>query len=111
MLEVVQENEELPVAEKPREIVRSADRLRDLRGQEVRIRQACERHPEDTVAESPDEVGCDLQRQPGLPRAAGPGERQQPRAVGEHRDELLELALAADERARGDGQVRRIERP
>ena len=57
-----------------------------------------------------DELGGDLERESRLASAAGPGERQQARAVGEHGDELRELALPADERARGEGQVGRVER-
>ena len=34
--------------------------------------------PEDTVREGADELGCDLEREPGLARAAGPGERDEP---------------------------------
>ena len=59
----------------------------------------------------PDELGRDLEREAGLPGAAGPGDGEQARAVREQRDELLELVLPPDERARGDRQVRRVERP
>ena len=102
---------ELPAAKEPGEVVGRPDRLRDLGVEELGIGETDERHPEHSVALRADELGRDLQRKPRLARAACAGERDQPRAVGEHRDELLDLALPADERARGDGQVGRVERP
>ena len=110
MLEVVEEEQQLPSAEEAGEVVGRADRLRDLRGHELGVGEAGERHPEDAVAQRADELGRDLEREARLAGAAGPGEREQARAVREQRDELVELALPADERARGDGQVRGVER-
>ncbi len=43
----------------------------------------------------PDELGRDLERQAGLPGAAGPGEREEARAVREQRDELLRARARA----------------
>ena len=111
VLEVVEEDEELPVSEEAREVVRGSEHLRELRMQELRIRQACERNPEHSIAQGAHQLRADLQSEPGLAGATGPGEREEARAVREQPDELLELALPPDERARGDRQVRRVERP
>ena len=111
MLEVVEEQQELLAPEEAGEVVGCADRLRDLGGQEAGIREAAERNPEHAVAQPSDELRGDLEREPRLPGSAGPGHREQARPVRELGDELVELALPADERARGDGQVRRVERP
>ena len=110
VLEVVEEQQELPSAEKPGEVVRRSDDLCDLRGQKLAVGEAGERHPEDAVALRAHELGRDLEREPGLSRAARAGEREQARAVREPRDELFQLALPAHERARRDRQVRRVER-
>ena len=111
VLEVVEEEQELPAAEKPGQVVGRSQRLRDLGVEERGVGEADERHPEDAVALGAHELGRDLEREPGLPRAARPGEREEARAVREQRDELLELVLPPHERARGDGQVRGVERP
>ena len=70
VLEVVEEEQELPPAEESREVVGGTDRLGDLRGQELGIREARERHPEDTVVERPDEFRRDLEREACLSRTA-----------------------------------------
>ena len=62
MLEVVQEEQELPPAEEPRQVVGCPDRLGDLRGQELGIRETRERHPEDAVIDPADELRRDLER-------------------------------------------------
>ena len=111
MLEVVEENEERPAAEEAGEVVRRPDRLRELRGEELGIGEPRERHPEDAVGERPDELGRDLERESGLAGAAGPGDRHEARPVREHGDELLELALAPDERHRDDREIGGVERP
>ncbi len=111
MLEVVEEEQELSPAEEAREVVGSPDRLCDLRGQELGIRETRERDPEDAVVELPDELRRDLEREACLARAARAREGDEARPVREHRDELLELLLAADERDRDDRQVGCVERP
>jgi hypothetical protein len=111
MLEVVEEQEQLPPTEEAREVVGSPDRLRDLGGNEPGVGEAAEGNPEHAVAEPAHELGRDLEREACLPGAARAGDREQPRPVRERRDELVELALPPDERARGDGQVRCVERP
>ena len=65
-----------------------------------------------TPSSSPaDELRRDLEREACLARAARAGEGDEARPVREHRDELLELLLAADERNRDDRQVGCVERP
>ena len=69
--------------------------------------------PEDAGGERRDERRGRLDRDPRLARAAGAGERDQPRAVLDPRRELGQLPLAADERARRPREVRvrdRLER-
>ena len=111
VLEVVQEEQKVPSAEEPREVVGSPDRLGDLRGQELGIRETRERYPEDAVIEPADELRSDLEREACLARAARACDGEEARPVREHRDELLELLLAADERDRDDRQVGCVERP
>ena len=111
VLEVVEEEQELPPAEEPREVVGGPDRLGDLRGQELGIRETSERYPEDAVVEPANELRRDLEREACLARAARACKGEEARPVREHRDELLELLLAADERDRDDRQVGCVERP
>ena len=111
VLEVVEEEQELPPAEESREVVGGPDGLGDLRGQELGIRETRQRHPEDAVVELPDEFRRELESEPCLARAARARDGDEARPVREHRDELLELPLAADERDRDDRQVGCVERP
>ena len=111
MLEVVEKEEQLLAAEEGGKVVACADGLRELRGQQLRIGEPRERYPEDAVALLPHELGGDLERDARLSGSAGAGDSEEARAVGEQRDELLELLLAPDERDRDDRQVGRIERP
>jgi hypothetical protein len=111
VLEVVEEEQELSPTEEFREVVGGSDRLGDLRGQELGIRETPQRHPEDAVVEPPDELRCDLEREACLARAARAREREKARPVREHRDELLELPLTADEGHRDDGNVGCVQRP
>ena len=111
MLEVVEQEQELPPAEESRQVVRGPDRLGKLRRQELGIREAREGRPEDPVLEAPDELRGSLKREARLARAARARDGDEPRPVGEQRDQLLELTLAADERDRDDGQIGGVERP
>jgi hypothetical protein len=111
VLEVVKEEQEFPPAEEPREVVGGPDRLGNLRGQKLGIRKTRERHPEDAVTEPSDELRSDLEREACLARAARACDGEEARPVREHRDELLELPFAADERNRDDRQVGCVKRP
>ena len=77
VLEVVEEQHELAVAEKAAEVVGGADRLRDLARDEIRVDERAEGDPEDTVRDRADELGSDLQREPGLSRTARPRDRDE----------------------------------
>ena len=58
-----------------------------------------------------DELGSDLERQARLSAASRPGDGEEACAVREQRDELSQLLLPTDERARRHGEVRGVERP
>ncbi len=88
MLEVVEQDEQLFPAEEAAEVVARTDRLCDLRGQEVGVGEARERHPEDAVAQRADELRRDLKREARLPGASRPGDGQEARAVRKRRDQL-----------------------
>ena len=111
MLEVVEQDQELLAPQETVELVSRPDRLRYLRRNELRVGEARERDPEDAVAQRADQFGCDLERQTSLSCTTRTGDREQPRAVGEQCDELAELVLSTDERARRDWQVGGVERP
>jgi hypothetical protein len=55
--------------------------------------------------EPPDQLGSDLEREACLACAAWARKREKARPARDHRDKLLELALAADERDRDDRQI------
>jgi hypothetical protein len=97
--------------EEPHEVVGGPDGLGDLRGQELWIRKTRERHPEDAVIDPADELRSDLEREACLARAARACDGEEARPIREHRDELLELPLAADEGDRDHRQVGCVERP
>ena len=86
--------------------------LRDRVERERRVAQRSERDPPDAVGSVLGDLGRRLQGQPGLPRPAGPRERQQLNVlVAQQTDDLVELALAAEKRRRRDGKVRLVQRP
>ena len=110
VLEVVEREQQPLAAQVLDQVLARADGLRDLRQHELRVGYACQRHPVDGVELLPDELGRDLEREPRLPGAAGARDRDEALPVLEHPDELVQLALAAEQRARRDRQVRRVER-
>ena len=77
---------------------------------ELGVGEAGKRHPEDSVSQRAHELGCDLERETCLSGAAGTGEGEKARAVRKQPDELFQLTLAPEERARGDRQVGGVER-
>ena len=95
MLEVVEEEQELPSAEEAGEVVRRSDRLRDLRGTSSGSERPASGTQKTPSRSRPDELGGDLEREPGLPGAARAGEGEQARPVREQRDELVELVAPA----------------
>ena len=107
MLEVVEDEERTPVG-----VVGfgEAECLQGDRQHESRVGQCCQRHEVDSVGELVRELGCDLQSQPGLARAARARDRHEPPTA----EQLLHLELlhdAADERVRCFRQVRSVEAP
>ena len=106
MLEVVEQEQQLALADVLLEPILSPERLRDRLHNQSRISQGREPDPEDARLELRHELGGGLDRQARLPGATGAAEGQQMRLVAEERRDLLNLALAADEGARRPGQVR-----
>jgi len=86
-----------------------ADRGRDHRQHELRVRERSERNPEDAVCELRCELGSHLEAEPRLAAAAGAGEGEEA-PLADQRSHLLELPLSADERRRLRRQVRRAQR-
>ena len=103
MLEVVEEDQRLTAAQVRDEVVPGAELVRNARQHELGVAETCERHPEDAVGEALDQFGGDLERQPGLPRAAGAGDRH-------HLGAVLEQGRQLD-RARDYGRARGWTRP
>jgi hypothetical protein len=87
------------------------ERLRGVPKHERGVAQRRERHPPDAVVELVRCLGCSLEREPGLTRAAGAGEGEQADAVRKPFDHLVELPGAAQEVRRGNRQVRPVQRP
>jgi hypothetical protein len=74
------------------------------------VAESRERDPEHTAREDVGTLGREPEREPGLPRSAGAGEREQPVRSSFQR---LDLALSSDEgcrRKRHVGAVQRLER-
>src|SRR5258705_7379461 len=109
MLEIVEKQHELAVAEKRTKVVGCADRLRDLARDETRVSERAEWNPEDAVRDRADELSRDLKRQSSLARSTRPGDRDEPPTF-ESVDELLEVPLAPEKRACRDREVRLVER-
>ena len=90
---------------------RQPERRGDLGADELGVGDRVERHEEGAAGEPRRDLGRDLDRQAGLARAAGPGQRQQ--ATGRHEmGDLLHLRTSHERRDLG-GQARpdRLERP
>ena len=113
LLQVVEKEEHLPLADVRGESVPRSERLRDRLRHERGLAEGGESDPEDTRLVRRDELGRSFQSEASLPRAAWPGEREQARPSAELAHNLFPLSLATDERARGPGKVRvrdRLER-
>jgi hypothetical protein len=113
LLEVVEEQQELPLADVLQEPVLRPERLRDLVRDQYRVAERRQADPEDARLELRNERGGGLDREPSLARAARSGQRQQPGAVLKQRRDLRDLRLPADERAGRPREIRvrdRLER-
>ena len=109
VLEVVEHEQELPVAQVPAKILSELLAARPLnvkdpcdgRQDELGIRKRREPDEENAVGEVVQQVGRNLQGQPRLARSSGAGQGEHS-DVGllQHSGHLTHLALAADERRR-----------
>ena len=79
------------------------------RTDQLRVGQRRQRHEEHAAGEPLEEFGSHLECKSCLAAAAGTGERDEPFPVREQCNQLRQLRLTADEGARGDRQVRRVE--
>ena len=107
MLEVVDEQQRFAVAQLGQ--LTHTDRPRNCDLDELGSRDLCERNEEDAAGEVLDELGPDLQCQPCLAATTRACDRHQAGGVAQPQDQLGDLPVAADERAAGDRQVRRVE--
>jgi hypothetical protein len=107
MLEIVDHHEEMPVTQERRHARREGliphiwhtHRLRDGRGNEVRIANRRQRDECNAVGIAAPEIGRDLKRQPGLADATRAGQCEQRHVVTrEQGPHVRHLALAADKR-------------
>ena len=113
LLEVVQQNQQAPVAQIGHQRLQQrllpafleAKRLRKRRDDQFRVADGRQVDEADAVREVVAQLGCRLQREARLARAAGSRQRQQPhlRAL-EQRDCRGHLPGAPDERGSGDGE-------
>jgi hypothetical protein len=87
-----------------------AERLHDRRCDEPGVDEISKRHPEDTVLDCSDHFGGDLKREPGLPGATRPrdGDKSD---LAQETLQLGRLTFTAQQRARRDGEVGRVQRP
>src|SRR2546430_1302694 len=108
-LEVVEEQERTRVAELLQ--LSHARRARNSRAHELRPGQRCKRYEEDAAGKEVEQLGSHLQPEPRLTASSWARKRDEAHRVGEHRRQLRELRLTADEWIRGDRKVRRIETP
>ena len=115
VLEVVEDQQQVALAHEPRQGLADrlpgrraqVERLRDRGRDELAVADRRERHEAGAVGEPLLQAAGDLEREPRLARPAGAREREQARARPmEQLAQVLELALAADERAGRGGQPR-----
>src|SRR5262245_6452010 len=86
------------------------DRLLDCGDDEVGVAEPSKRHPDDAILEVLADLRGDLERQPCLSGASGPGQGEQPRSVSQERNGCRELLLAAQKGSLLRRKVRRVER-
>ena len=117
MLEVVEHQQQLPVAEVVEQgcldVARVLDpeRARDLGGNEVGVVDRREPDEVDAVGELAHERAGRLDREARLPRPAGADERDEADAGAKQAGELRERLLSPDRRAPQHREVRRGGRP
>jgi hypothetical protein len=106
LLEVVEDEEHLALADVIGEEVGGAEGLRDLPGDQRRVADRRELDPECPRLLIGYELGGRLDREPGLAAAARPREGDEPSPVTDQGHELVYLLLAANEGARRPRKVR-----
>ena len=112
LLQVVEHEQELLVADVPRELLLRPQRLRHRVHDQRRIADRRQPDPEDPGSELAHQLPGRLERQPRLPRSTRAGERHQPRRlVPNERDNLRHFLLAPHERGERHGEVRVRDRP
>lgn len=113
LLDVVQHQQDVPVAEAVRQRLQwlhgrihpHAERRGDRGGNKPRVGDRAQIDQPHAVVEPVDLLRSDAQGQPSLAGTAGPDQRHQPGA-GEQVAELRDLPFASDERGTGRWQVR-----
>ncbi|MEX1357594.1 MAG: hypothetical protein WD981_03120 [Gaiellaceae bacterium] len=105
VLQVVEQEQHLPLADMLCERTPRAKGLGHRLGDQGGIAQRRQPDPEDAVSEVGDELRGRLDREAGLARAARAGEREEASAVAQQGADLGDLPRAADEGARGPGKV------
>ena len=116
VLEVVEDEQETlrtevgdqPLAERPLAGIRQVERLGDRRGDQAGVAERGQPDEPDPVREAAAQVAGHLEREAGLPHAAGSGERDEANVrpaqqIGDGRD----VGGAADERGERRRQIRR----
>ncbi len=99
LLQVVEQEQQLPLADVFGEAVLDPERLRDRLGDERRVAKRGEPDPEDACLVLGNERGGRLEREPRLARAARAGEREEPRSLS---------TFAASRRARARGPTKEL---
>ncbi len=106
LLQVVEQEEQLALADVLGKPVLGAERLRDGLRDECGVAQGGEPGPEDASLVRGNERSCRLERKPGLAGTSGTGQRDQAGSALDSLEDLRELTLPADEGARRARQVR-----
>ena len=109
LLEVVDDEQRLA----PRELIETvgADCAEQSRLHKAAVGDRGKGDEEHAAGELVHELGADLHGEPRLARPAGTGQRHYTHGVAKQRRQFAELPTSPHERARRDGQVRRVEAP
>ena len=113
LLEVVEQQQQPTLTDVRGKFILGAERMRDRLDDKRRSAQCRQPDPEDAGLVVRDERPCRLQRQARLTRPTGTGQRHQASATLDPGEQLSQLAVPTDERARRPRQVRvgnRLER-
>ena len=106
LLEVVEQQQQLPVCDVLREPAPCPEHLRDRLCHQRGIAERGQADPEHARLERRHELGGNLEREPRLTRPSRPGQCDQARAVPKQTKHLVPLARPTDERRSGTRQVR-----